>query len=424
MGLSAGFATNRGLVRQTNEDSFLVRRGLYVVCDGMGGARAGEVASQMACERMAAVDPASAGKDDLRAAIVEANESISARSLAEPRLLGMGTTLTSALIRDFRVLLGHVGDSRAYLLHDGALRQLTDDHSWVGEMVRRGELTTAEAAIHPHRSVITKALGTDGDTEPDLVEVALEPGDRLLLCSDGLSGMVPDETIAELLRRPDGAQAAADALVGAALKGGGEDNVTVVVVDVAADSEPALASEDTAAAPELADPGAASPHAEATAEEDKITLGPSERGPDRSSVPGFMRPALGMGAKLSRHPPIWARQTPKASPGAEGPAKKRRWPGRRWMITAAIVLIILALGIAALAVFNSNVYYVGTSEGMVALYQGLPGTFLGISLSTVVELGTVRYDSLAESLRAKVDAHDLVGKEEGQAFLRGLAALQ
>ena len=102
------------------------------------------------------------------------------------------------------MILGHVGDSRAYLLHEGTLRQLTDDHSWVGEMVRRGELTAAEAAIHPHRSVITRALGTEDDAEPDLLEVRLEAGDRLLLCSDGLSGMVSDETIEEILRRPGG----------------------------------------------------------------------------------------------------------------------------------------------------------------------------------------------------------------------------
>ena len=151
MRLAAGFATNRGLVRQTNEDSFLVRTGLYVVCDGMGGARAGEVASQMACERMVAIDPSTAGTEELRTTIVDANERISARSLAEPRLLGMGTTLTSALMRDGVMLLGHVGDSRAYLLHEGALRQVTDDHSWVGEMVRRGELTVAEAASSPRR---------------------------------------------------------------------------------------------------------------------------------------------------------------------------------------------------------------------------------------------------------------------------------
>ena len=117
MRLSAGFATNRGLVRQTNEDTYLVRKGLYVVCDGMGGARAGEVASQMACERMVNVDPAQAGKEEVRAAIVDANERIAARSMAEPRLLGMGTTLTLALIRDATLVLGHVGDSRAYRGH-------------------------------------------------------------------------------------------------------------------------------------------------------------------------------------------------------------------------------------------------------------------------------------------------------------------
>jgi PPM family protein phosphatase len=416
VGLSAGFATNRGLVRQTNEDSFLVRKGLYAVCDGMGGARGGEVASQMACERMVALDPVSAGEDELRAAIVSANESISARSLAEPRLLGMGTTLTLALIRDDTLLLGHVGDSRAYLLHDGALRQLTDDHSWVGEMVRRGELTAAEAAVHPHRSVITKALGTDGDAEPDLLEVALEPGDRLLLCSDGLSGMVSNDSIQELLRRGDGAQAVADALVQAAIKAGGEDNVTVVVVDLVADRDPDAGAEDAGEAV----PG----DADGAAEDDKITLGPTERGQERSSVPGFMRPALGMGAKLGRRPPIWARPAPQVSPATEGLAKTSHWPRRKWIVTAAVVVVILALAIAAFAVFNSNVYYVGTSDGMVALYQGLPETLLGIQLSSIVELGTVTYDSLAEYQRERVDAHDLIGKEAGLAFLRGLAALQ
>ena len=416
MGLSAGFATNRGLVRQTNEDSFLVRKGFYVVCDGMGGARGGEVASQMACERMVAIDPASAGKDELRAAIAEANQAISARSLAEPRLLGMGTTLTSALFRDQSVLLGHVGDSRAYLLRDGALSQLTDDHSWVGEMVRRGELTVAEAAVHPHRSVITKALGTEGEAEPDLVEVTLEPGDRLMLCSDGLSGMVSNESIQELLRRPDGAQAVADALVEAALKGGGEDNITVVVVDLAPDEGPSTAPEDSDTP--------ASDAAGDSAEEDKVTLGPTDRGQERSSVPSFMRPALGMGAKLTRRPPIWARPAPQTSPVTESPGKGGHRSRRKLIVTAAVVVIILALAIAAFAVLNANVYYVGTSDGMVALYQGLPATLLGLHFSSVVELGTVSYDSLAQFQRERVDTHDLVGKEEGQAFLRGLAALQ
>ena len=232
MQLRVGVASDRGLVRQTNEDSYLIRRGLYAVCDGVGGARAGEVASEMACRGLLTIDPATAGPEELRKAIVEANLAIARRSLEEERLRGMGTTLTAALAKERSLSLAHVGDSRAYLLHDSSLTQLTDDHSWVGEMVRRGELTPAQAAVHPQRSVITKALGTDGDVYPDVFEVPVEVGDRVMLCSDGLTGMVSDSVIAEILRRDEDPQAAAGLLVQAALDGGGEDNVTVVVVDV------------------------------------------------------------------------------------------------------------------------------------------------------------------------------------------------
>jgi protein phosphatase len=273
-------------------------------------------------------------------------------------------------------------------------------------MVRRGELTAAQAAIHPHRSVITRALGTEGEAAPDLVQIDLEPGDRLMLCSDGLSGMVADEKIEEVLLRPDGPQAAADALVQAALEGGGEDNVTVVVVDVVSDDQPGAASDETA-------------------DDDTVTLGPADRGAEKvSSVPGFMRPALGMGARLGRRPPIWARPAPGAAPAAQGTGERVRWSRRRWIVTAAVVVVVLALAVAAFAVFNSSVYYVGNANGVVALYQGLPTALLGIHLSSVVELGTVGYDSLAAYQRERVDSHDLVGKEEGQAFLRGLAVLQ
>jgi PPM family protein phosphatase len=431
VGLVAGFATHRGLVRQTNEDSFLVRKGLYVVCDGMGGARGGEVASQMACERLLTIVPATAGKEELREAIVDANDNIAARSVAEPNLLGMGTTLTSALVRDGAVILGHVGDSRAYLLHEGALRQLTDDHSWVGEMVRRGELTAAEAAVHPHRSVITRALGTDGEVEPDLLEAGLASGDRLMLCSDGLSGMVMDEKIQEILARPGDPQEAADALVQAALEAGGEDNVTVLVVDLVADDQgdgAAAAAADTVSGGGGAGEAGTDQGADDAVPvgDDSYTIGPADRGVERaSSVPGFMRPALGMGARLSRRPPLWARQTPADSQAAASTAETtHRWSRRKWILTVAVVVVVLALAVAAFAVFNSNVYYVGTSNGMVALYQGLPATLLGIKLSSVVEQGTVRYDSLAAYQQERVDAHDLVGKEAGQTFLRGLATLQ
>ncbi len=166
MRLRAGVASDCGLVRPANEDSFLLRTGLYAVCDGMGGARAGEVASQMACLGLVALDPASAGEPDLRRAIASTNKAITGRSASEEHLLGMGTTITVALVKAESLIVAHVGDSRAYVLHAGELAQVTDDHSWVGEMVRRGEITLAQAAVHPHRSVITRALGTDGDVIP------------------------------------------------------------------------------------------------------------------------------------------------------------------------------------------------------------------------------------------------------------------
>ncbi len=217
----------------------MLRPGLYAVCDGMGGARAGEVASQMACLGLLAVDPATAGREDLRQAIVRANKAIIQRSSSENELFGMGTTLTAAMIVKDTLLVAHVGDSRAYLMRDGELAQMTADHSWVGEMLRRGEITPAQAARHPHRSVITRALGTDFELDPDLVELPAQAQDRLLLCSDGLTGMVDDRTIAHILGLAADAQVTAQSLVDAALENGGEDNVTVVIVDLLAAGEDA-----------------------------------------------------------------------------------------------------------------------------------------------------------------------------------------
>ena len=297
MRLRAGVASDCGLVRPANEDSFLLRPGLYAVCDGMGGARAGEVASQMACLGLVALDPASAGEEDLRRAIASTNKAITGRSTSEEQLLGMGTTITVALVKPESLIVAHVGDSRAYVLHAGELAQVTDDHSWVGEMVRRGEITPAQAAVHPHRSVITRALGTDGDVTPDTTEVPLAPGDRLLLCSDGLTGMVTDQVIAELLQQGDDPQETADALVMAALAGGGEDNVTVIVVHVEPDLDSA-AGEDGG-----------------RAVDDRILFGPSDRGASVAPPsPRSRRAAATVRERLGR------RVTPLARPVAAPPA--------------------------------------------------------------------------------------------------------
>jgi PPM family protein phosphatase len=408
--LLSGYASNVGLVRQTNEDSFLVREGLYVVCDGMGGARAGEVASEMACRGLTGVIPAESGADELLRAVKKANLAIATRSLEENRLLGMGTTLTAALLSEDTVTLVHVGDSRAYLLHDGRLSQLTDDHSWVGEMMRRGELTPNEAAVHPHRSVITKALGTDTEVEPDVLEVPVSVGDRLLLCSDGLTGMVSDEELTRILAREEAPQDIASLLVQAALAGGGEDNVTVIVVEVREGTD------DESGAGEVKEP----------------VVGPADRGtptPHRSHVIPIkgIHSASAMRGRLGKK--VGPILRPVARGGSEGPpdvaeTPVRHWTKKKWMILVLVVVLVVVIGVAAFAVVNSSVYYVGVANGFVALFQGLPGSFLGIDLSGVIEQGAVTYDSLAPYVQSRVDTHDLVSKEQGQVFLRSLSATQ
>ena len=196
----------------------------------MGGHRAGEVASATALEALRAA--ITSGRP-LRESIEDANEAVFTKSLTDTSLRGMGTTLTAGtLVAGDTLLVGHVGDSRAYLLHDGELRQVTVDHSLVEELVREGRLTADEAAVHPQRSIITRALGVDASVEVDVYPVELAPGDRLLLCSDGLTGMVQPDDIAATLRREEDPTRAATALVDAANAAGGEDNITVVVVAV------------------------------------------------------------------------------------------------------------------------------------------------------------------------------------------------
>lgn len=418
--LVAGVSSSVGLVRSANEDSFLVREGLYVVCDGMGGARAGEVASEMACRGLMQVDPATDSAGDLLKAVQDANRSIAVRSHEHEGLLGMGTTLTGGLVKGSKLSLVHVGDSRAYLLHAGELTQLTEDHSWVGEMVRRGELTPQEAAVHPHRSVITRALGTDPDVDPDVFDVEVADGDRLLLCSDGLSGMVSDSEIERILAIDEPPQQVAAALVDAALAAGGEDNVTVVVVDFRP-QEPDDAKSETKAA-----------------EGPEVNFGPSDRGAPSGVATQARRrlarrqlPFLRAGDQAPAPAPaadnLAAVAAVASAEGAGGeapaqPVARSKWGRKRWVfvIVAAIIVIVAMIGV--FAVVNSTMYYVGASGNVVALYQGLPGSILGIDLSQRIEQSAVSYSSLAQSVKSQIDAHKLVTKEEGQRFIRTLVA--
>ncbi|MDR0347633.1 MAG: Stp1/IreP family PP2C-type Ser/Thr phosphatase [Coriobacteriales bacterium] len=230
--LLVGSRTDVGLVREHNEDSLLVSPPLFVIADGMGGHAAGEVASELAVHIFEEFSITGADPEALRHATIKSNSAIIRGAQEGLGRKGMGTTLTAAVIEEDRLLIAQVGDSRAYLLQNGQLRQVTRDHSLVEELIAAGQLTRAEARTHPNRSVITRALGSDPNVLPDIYEMSVQSGDRLMLCSDGLSGMLDSDDLQELLSLHSDPQETADALVDAANEAGGHDNITVIVVDI------------------------------------------------------------------------------------------------------------------------------------------------------------------------------------------------
>jgi PPM family protein phosphatase len=226
-------ATHTGRKRRHNEDAYVLQPPLFAIADGMGGARAGEVASRLAAAALQSGEVDGNGKERVSALIQAANRSVYERSSQDAEVAGMGTTMTVALVEDATVTLGHVGDSRAYVLRDGELEQLTDDHSLVAELVRGGKLSAEEAEHHPQRSVITRALGTDPDVDVDTFTVEAEDGDVFVLCSDGLTDMVGDDEIGEVLAASrENLKEAAEELVRRANKAGGQDNITVVAFEM------------------------------------------------------------------------------------------------------------------------------------------------------------------------------------------------
>ncbi|MGE5691318.1 MAG: Stp1/IreP family PP2C-type Ser/Thr phosphatase [Pseudomonadota bacterium] len=240
--------SDTGRKRRRNEDSFVVRPPLFAVADGMGGAQAGEVASRLAVEALAEHDPAVGGEERVAEIIQEANRRVYHHQGEHAATSGMGTTMTVALVENGTVAIGHVGDSRAYLIRDGEVEQLTDDHSLVAELMRSGKLSPEEAEAHPQRSVITRALGSDPDVDVDTFTVDARPGDVFLLCSDGLTSMIGDEAIlAAVEQRRGDLDGAAAELVRLANRAGGEDNITVVFFEIA--EHGAAAADDTAVLP-------------------------------------------------------------------------------------------------------------------------------------------------------------------------------
>jgi protein phosphatase len=356
--------TDTGRQRQANEDSLLARSPLFVVADGMGGAQAGEVASLTAVQAFEGGLPGGSHEDALQASISSANRTIHDRAHSDPSLAGMGTTITAAAVDSERelVVIGHVGDSRAYRLRDGILQRLTRDHSLVEEMRRRGQITEEQAEDHPQRSIITRALGPEPEVEVDIQSVPSEPGDVFLLCSDGLTTMVGDERIRDLIVSSPSLDVATRSLIEEANRAGGRDNITVVLFEVEDPARP-------------------------VSRRDGPTL--LQRGRNRSRA---------------------------ADTAAE--ERDRRGIGRV-VVGSLAALLIVAVILGAGYVASRQVWFLGTDEaGRVALYQGVPWELpFGITLydekySTIVqtsELSPQRQDSVTgHALRSQDDAVSLI----------------
>jgi len=411
IGLRYAARSDVGLVRANNQDSAYAGPHLLMVADGMGGHAGGDVASSLAVAAFAPLDDESHGPDDalaeLGAAMEQAREAIIERSAIEPDLAGMGTTATAILRTGNKLAMAHIGDSRGYLLRAGELTQVTADHTFVQHLVDTGKITPEEAEHHPQRSVVMKVLGDfDVDTSPDLSVREARAGDRWLLCSDGLSGFVTGETIAETLLELTDVDACADRLVQLALRAGGGDNVTVVVADVVElDDVPDGAAPTTvitvvgAAATSRHRPTAAAdgPAARAAALAKKVGRA-GRAGGDAGSGAAADAGAgddagTGAGSGSAGDDPA-GDDEPEAVGG----------PTRRSLLVvwvAALVALVAVLGGGY--AWTQGQYFVGADGGQVAVFRGLPASVLSFQLSTVVERSDVALDDLTPYLSERVE---------------------
>jgi len=364
--------TDPGRRRRRNEDSYVMEPPLFAVADGMGGAQAGEIASRIAASVLRD-STGHEGEEAVVTLIQEANRRVYEAAATDEARSGMGTTMTVALVENGTVRIGHVGDSRAYLIRDGRLEQLTEDHSLVAELVRSGRLSREEADVHPQRSVITRVLGTDPYVDVDTFSVESQPGDLFMLCSDGLTSMVDDETILGIVEKTRAnLERAARALVDAANKGGGEDNITVVAFEIGA-----VDVEETATLPAVG----------------------GEEADDEPTLSG-----------LDAVPVIEDADSGTADESVTVPrtvTTERRLISRAAIVAVSLggLAILVALGVGTL----SRSYFVGAQpDGHVAVYPGLPWDIVGR-----VRLYRVRYESpvlagqLSQTERRRLFDHDL-----------------
>ncbi|HEX2157860.1 MAG TPA: Stp1/IreP family PP2C-type Ser/Thr phosphatase [Actinomycetes bacterium] len=367
-------ATDVGRMRKNNEDSYLSSKPVAAVADGMGGHSAGEVASAIAIEELAALrdrgpwDSETAATDDLKQAILRANRRIREMAASDRKLNGMGTTLVALVEDGDMVHVANVGDSRGYLLRQGELSQVTVDHSLVQELVDDGRLSPEDAERHPQRSVITRALGIDPEVEFDLFTYKLQVGDRLLLCSDGLSDVVEPAQIRKVLLRVRNAHRAAQELVTVANEQGGPDNITVIVVDAV----------DEATAEAVDDGGDTTGDLTAGATGAMPVVGDAELDGDR-------RAGGGRAARAAKDRSL---------------AMHRRL--QRVLIAGIVVVAVAALLIAGRSFLFSR-YWVGFDGGSVAVFQGVPGDVAGIRFSRLVERSPVSRAQVPAAYAARLE---------------------
>ncbi|MEV0154115.1 PP2C family serine/threonine-protein phosphatase [Micromonospora sp. NPDC050686] len=386
--------SDRGLIRDGNQDSVYAGPRLLAVADGMGGMAAGDVASNIVIGAMAPLDedvPGDALVDALRSAVGTANQQLRDTVDANPQLEGMGTTLTATLFSGTKLGMVHIGDSRAYLLRNGEFAQITKDDTYVQMLVDEGRISAEEASSHPQRSLLTRALdGRDIDPEYSVRQVL--PGDRYLICSDGLSGVVSADTIGETMREYPDPQQCVERLVQLALRGGGPDNITVIIAD-ATDHDIVEAS--------------------------PIVGGAAARDRGMATSADVSTPAARASALQAPRP-----AAPEEEPAGgrdEEPERPRRRPVRTAAMLAAL-LVILGGGLFAGWSYTQRQYYVGaTEDGYLAVFRGVPGQIAGLDLSNVDSVSPARLDDLTLAAQEQVK-QGIQARSEADA-LRRLADL-
>jgi protein phosphatase len=388
--------TDVGRQRHTNEDRFFEAAPMFAVADGMGGARSGEVASQIAVDEFEAQQAADGSPEDLLARIVQAaNRKIYELAQSDESHAGMGTTLTAALVGAGEISLGHVGDSRAYRFRDDELERLTQDHSLVEELMRMGKLSPEDAEVDPRRSIITRALGPEPTVEVETCTYPAKDGDVYLLCSDGLTGMVSEERLGEILRSRSSLDQAARQLVDEANASGGKDNITVVLFKLADDAAGGEEASDTLSGTDVL---------------------PPQGGPQPD--PGGDTVVIGRPQTADRRPQT---ALPTADRGLPTPPPTRR-SRARWPLAAAVVLIIILAAGGGLYAASRELYFVGTdNNGLVTMYRGVPYDLpLGIKLYTEQYESSVPASALPARQRSAVLNHRLRSRGDAVGLLRSL----